>query len=248
LNNSPIEKRLKIFEGNEQVVNKRDDAFVRQITVLTLAGKPDKSVEYLNNKVFSYREGSSRVREVIIDAQLSLGLKMMAKKDYTKALDHFLLARVPDEEAGSARSGNRDIQVNYFIGQAYKALNRNEKASESYLQGTLAETPKRPGIMSYYQGLCFLELKNKTRADEIFNALIENGNKIINKSPESREDFFAIFGEREAENVRNSQAYTLRGLGHKGLGEKIRAKEDLKKAVELSVSNLWASAELKGLN
>ena len=62
----------KIFEGNNEVVNKRDDAFVHQITVLTLAGKPEKSVALLKNKVFSYREGNSRVREVIIDAQLSL--------------------------------------------------------------------------------------------------------------------------------------------------------------------------------
>lgn len=247
LNNSPIEQRLKIFEGNEQVVNKRDDAFVRQITVLTLAGKPEKSVEYLNDKVFSYREGNSVVREVIIDAQLSLGLKLMAEKDYQKALDHFLLARIPDEEAGSARSGNRDIQVNYFIGQAYNALTMNEKASEFYKLATQAETSKNPGIMSYYQGLCFQELKNATKAKEIFDALIENGNKGINKSSETQDDFFAIFGEKEAENTRKSQAYTLRGLGYKGLGKPTRAKEDLQKAVELSVSNLWASIELKGL-
>ena len=37
----------------------RDDAFVRQIGVLTLAGKPEKSVEYLQGKKFSYREGTS---------------------------------------------------------------------------------------------------------------------------------------------------------------------------------------------
>ncbi|NQU51973.1 MAG: DUF5107 domain-containing protein, partial [Bacteroidetes bacterium] len=247
LNNSPVETRVKIFEGNEVVVNKRDDAFVRQITVLTLAGQPDKSVKYLKDKVFSYREGNSRVREVIIDAQLSLGLEYLAGKNYQKALDHFLLAQVPDEEAGSARSGNRDIQVNYFIGQAYQALKKNGKAKDCYKLATVAETSKRPGIMNYYQGLSFLELNKITKANEIFNGLIENGDKIINKSSVDEEDFFAIFGEREEENTRNSKAYTLRGLGYKGLGKTVLAKEDLKKAVELSVSNLWANTELKGL-
>ena len=247
LNNSPIETRLKTFEGNELVVNKRDDAFVRQISVLTLAGKPDKSVEYLKDKVFSYREGNSRVREVIIDAQLSLGRQYLADKNYQKALDHFLLAQVPDEEAGSARSGNRDIQVNYFIGQAYEALNKMRKAKDFYKLATVAEALNRPGIMSYYQGLSFLELDNKTKAKEIFEALIENGDKIINKNIENEGDFFAIFGEREDENTRNSQAYTLRGLGNKGLGKTVQAKEDLKKAVELSVSNLWANTELTEL-
>jgi len=247
LYNSPVEKRVKIFEGNEQVVNKRDDAFVRQITVLTLAGKPERSIDLLKDKVFSYREGNSRVREVIIDAQLSLGLKYMASKQYQNALNHFLLAQVPDEEAGSARSGNRDIQVNYFIGQAYEALKMNDKAKDFYTLATKAETSKRPGIMSYYQGLCFQELNDKVKAVEIFNTLVENGDKAINRDADAQDDFFASFGESEAENTRKSRAYTLRGLGYKGLGRTIQAKEDLKKAVELSVSNLWANTELKKL-
>ena len=247
LNNSPVDIRLKIFEGNNEVVNKRDDSFVRQITVLTLAGKSEQAVEYLKDKVFSYREGNSRVREVIIDVQLSLGLKYMAEKNYKKALDHFLLAQVPDEEAGSARSGNRDIQVNYFIAKTYDVLKEKAKAKGYYKLATAAEISGRSGIMNYYQGLSFLELNEKTKAKDIFSSLIEEGDKIINKSTEDEEDFFAIFGEREDENTRNSQAYTLRGLGYKGLGKKVEAKEDLKKAVELSVSNLWANTELKEL-
>ncbi len=244
LNNSPVADRLKIFEGNNEVVNKRDDAFVRMITVHTLAGKADKSVEYLKDKVFSYREGNSRVREVIIDAQLSLGLKYLSEKNYKKALDHFLLAQVPDEEAGSARSGNRSIQVNYFIGRAYDALKIKKKANEFYKLATTVETSTSTGIMSYYQALCFKELKDKTKAREIFNKLIENGDKIINKNSDDDEDFFAIFGEKEDDNNRNSRAYTLRGLGYKGLGKTVLAKNDLQKAVELSVSNLWATIEL----
>ena len=245
LNNSPIKTRLKIFDGNEDAVNDRDDAFVRQITVLTLAGKPGKSVELLKNKMFSYREGNSRVREVIIDAQLSLGLKYMAKTDYQKALDHFLLAQVPDEEAGSARFGNRNIQVNYFIGQAYDALKKGAKAKEFYNLAADAETSNRSGIMSYYKGLSSLELNNKIKANTIFEALIEEGDRILNNDKEAAGNFFAIFGERESASVKKSKAYTLRGLGYKGLGQSSKAKEDLTKAVELSVSNLWASTELQ---
>lgn len=247
LNNSPINTRLKIFEGNESAVNDRDDAFVSQITVLTLAGKPDKAVELLKDKVFSYREGSSRVREVIIDAQLSLGLQYMADKDYQNALNHFLMAQVPDEEAGSARSGNRDIQVNYFIGQAYTALNNKTKASEFYKLATDAKTSNRPGIMNYYQGLSFAEIGNKDKANKIFAELINQGNNTLNNDDASNRDFFAIFGGKQDENTRNSQAYTLRGLGYKGLGELSKAKEDLTKAVDLSVGNLWANSELQEL-
>ena len=58
---------------------------------------------------------------------------------------------------------------------------------------------------------------------------------------------FAIFGEQEEENIQKSKAYTLRGLGYKGLGKTENAKTDLRKATELSVSNLWANTELTRL-
>ena len=242
LNNSPVEKRLALFNGKNDVVKNRDDAFVRQITVLTLAGEPEKSVEYLKDKKFSYREGNSRVREVIIDAQISLGIKYFNEKEYEKALQHFLAAQIPDEEAGSARSGNRDIQVNYFIGLAYQALKNNAKAKEYFSMATEAEG--RISVMSYFKGLSFQELKKKKEAEEIFNELVETGGKRLNPDSGETKDFFAIFGEREAEQTRQSMAYTLRGLGYKGLGKTKEAKADLEKAVELSVGNLWAQTEL----
>lgn len=245
LNNSPVSKRLALFNGKNDVVKNRDDAFVRQITLLTLAGQPEKSVEYLQNKNFSYREGNSRVREVIIDARLSLGLKYFAEKQFEKALEHFLLAQIPDEEAGSARSGNRDIQINYFIGMAHKALNNQQKASEYFMLAS--ETSGRTSVMSYYKGLGFLELNEKKKAEEIFQMLVDEGEKRLNTDNEQGGDFFAIFGEREAENTQKSIAFTLRGLGCKGLGKTKQAKEDLQKAVELSVGNLWAQTELKEL-
>ena len=244
LNNSPVETRLKIFEGNQEVVYERDDAFIRQINVLTLAGKPDKSVEYLKDKVFSYREGTSRVRETIIDAHLSLGMKFYDNKNYEKALEQFLSAQVPDEEAGSARSGNRNIQVNYYIAKAYEALKNNKKAKEHYKQATSEDLSGETGIMNYYRGLSYLKLKDKSKAIEVFNALVADGEKRLGHTSGTKGEFFAIFGEREAESTRKSMAYTLRGLGYKGLGEPDKAEKDLKEAVELSVSNLWARTEL----
>jgi tetratricopeptide (TPR) repeat protein len=246
LNNSPIATRLKIFEGNQDAVYQRDDAFIRQITVLTLSGNADKSVEYLDGKQFSYREGTSKVRETIIDAHLKLGMKYFDEKAYDKALEQFLEAQVPDEEAGSARFGNRNIQVDYYIAQAYEAQKNKKKAKEHYQKAASAEISGRPGIMNYYQGLSYLELKDKSKANEVFNALVASGDELINDKSEEGE-FFAIFGERDAESTRKSMAYTLRGLGYKGMGEEDKAKADLEMAVELSVGNLWARTELGNL-
>jgi tetratricopeptide (TPR) repeat protein len=245
LDNTPIERRLQLFEGINDIVKKRDDSFIRQISILTLAGQPEKAVEYLKGKAFSFREGSSRIREVSIDAQLSLGNKYFEQKNYQKALEHYLEAIIPDEEAGSARSGNRNIQVYYYLACAYEALKNDAKAKQNY-KLSAEQSTGASGTMRYYQGLSYLKLGNKTRADEIFKALVSDGDSQINGTANNKGEFFDIFGERDAENARKSQAYTLRGLGHKGLGINDQAKEDLTKAVSISVSNLWAKAELKG--
>jgi tetratricopeptide (TPR) repeat protein len=244
MSNAPIEKRLKLFEASNKAVKKRDDSFLRQIVVLNLAGETGKAVEYLTDRNFSYVEGSSRVREVIIDTHLMMGKKYFAEKKYQEALRHFLFAEVPEEEGGSTRSGNRDVQVNYYIGLSYEALGNKAKA-RNYFNLSANQRLGRSNYMGYYQGLSYLKLGKTAQATEIFKALISDGNLQIEENASTTNDFFAKFGEREAENTRISQAYLLRAMGYKGLGENGLALEDLRKSVDLSVSNLWAKSELK---
>jgi tetratricopeptide (TPR) repeat protein len=247
MSNAPVEKRLKLFEGNNEVISKRDDAFARQITVLTLAGKPEKSVEYLTGRKFSYREGSSRVRDIIIDSHLMLGKKYMAEKNFNKALEEFLLAQVPEEEAGGSRSGNRNLQVDYFIGLAYESLGSRSKAKKYFTLSTSQDT-RNSSYIKYYQGLSFKKLGMNSEAIEAYNAIIAEGERQINLSTSNETDFFSKFGVREAENARVSNAYLLKGLGYKGLGNTAAAKENLQKAVELSASNLYAITELQEIH
>ncbi|MCY1719982.1 hypothetical protein OU798_06485 [Prolixibacteraceae bacterium Z1-6] len=95
--------------------------------------------------------------------------------------------------------------------------------------------------------MSYQKLKNNKKANEIFESLVAEGEKQIDPDNENTGNLFAIFGERDDERKRKSSAYTLRGLGYKGLGIKEQAKNDLQKAVDLSVSNLWAGNELKNL-
>jgi hypothetical protein len=97
--------------------------------------------------------------------------------------------------------------------------------------------------MNYYQGMSYLKLNDKSRADQVFRAMVSSGDDQINNRNQG--EYFAIFGEREAESTARSNAYALRGLGYKGLGESEKATDDLQKAVDYSVSNLWAGVELQ---
>ena len=238
-NNSPLEKRAKLFESADQIVKKRDDAFVRQILVLNLTGQSEKSIHYLENSNFHFREGSARISDMTVDARVLFGKQLMEKGQYRKALEQFLAAI--NREAEDEQSGARDPQINYFVASGYEAIGNDEMAKMAFEKSARQEL-KSTGLMNYYQALSYKKLGETEKATTIFNALIDEGNQMLTTTAET--DFFAKFGEKESENVQLSNAWFLKGLGNKGLGNTEEATKNLKKAVELSASNLWAKIEL----
>jgi len=236
MNNTPVEKRAELFDSKNEIVKKRDDSFVREIMVMNLSGQPEKAVDYLSKSNFHFREGSSRVRDITVDAHLLLGKKYLAGRKYELALDQFRSATT------DVKSDIRSLQINYYIGLAYESLGRKEDA-KSFFAKSAEQEPGDKNYIRYYQGLSLMKLGNRQKASEYFNAMISDGDKRIKMGSET--DFFAKFGEREAENARLSNAYLVKGLGYKGLGNANAASENLKKAVELSASNLWAKVEME---
>jgi tetratricopeptide (TPR) repeat protein len=242
MNNTPVITRLNMFDGNNDVVKQRDDSFVREIMVLNLAGQSEKAVDYLNKSTFHFREGSSRVRDITVDAHLLLGKKYLAEKKYEQALDQFLSVADNSEKSSASGKDIRTPQINYYIAIAYEALGKKAQAKTYFNLSTDQSVPVST-FTRYYQGLSYLKLGNKVKASEYFNSLISEGNKLITVGSEV--DYFAKFGEREARNVQLSNYYLLKGLGYKGLGDTKPATENLKKASELSESNLYAKVEME---
>jgi tetratricopeptide (TPR) repeat protein len=150
---------------------------------------------------------------------------------------------VPMEEGGSDRSVSRSVQVNYYIGLACEALRNKAKAREFFTLSA-EQSIEVPSYLSYYKGLSNQKLGKSREADEIFKALVDDGNKRIGEST-AEVDAFAKFGDAETMNTRISQGYLMRGIGYKGMGEKNLAKTDLTRAVELSAGNLWAKTFLQ---
>jgi tetratricopeptide (TPR) repeat protein len=240
-NNTPIATRLKLFEEADiAVVKQRDDASMPYLEYLILSGRADKAVELSSDMYLGYREGESRSRNVRINANLMLGKKFFDNKDYPNALKYFSNALIAREEAGNDVLGSREAQVNYFIGLANEAL-RNSSAAKTAFKNSVQETSRTVNVMSYYQGLSQNKLGNKDQAKKIFESLISEADRQLQRSEAS--EVGIIFGRGEAGNDRLSRLHTMRGLGYKGLGDLQKAKADLDKAIELSQSNLWATAE-----
>jgi tetratricopeptide (TPR) repeat protein len=240
LTNTPVEKRLNLFEGADNIVKKRDDSFVREIIVLNLAGEYERAVNALDNSNFHFREGSSRVRDITVDAHLLYGKSFLSEKKYKQALVQFLKL-TSAEDGPDFQDDTRSPQVNYYIGMAYEAMGQKSKA-KSFFEKSAKQENRFTSFIIYYQGLSNLKMGRKEIAEDLFNSLIATGERRISQGSEI--DFFAKFGEREARNQQLSNAYLLKGLGYKGLGKIDEADLNLKKAVDLSASNLWAKVEL----
>lgn len=245
MSNTPIEKRLKLFEGKNEIVRKREDAFAHQIVVLTLAGKAKQAVEYLEDMEFTFNETSQEVYHVTADAYLTSGMDYYSNKQYKEALETFEHAQVPEELAFFSREGDRNIQVKHYLGLCHKALG-NEKEAKEYFNANMSLDPGPSDYIKYYKGLSYDELGKKKEAEEIFNSILKAAEAEL-KQETTDVDVFAKFGAEQSEEARLSDAFMLKGIAYKGLGDKKRAKENLKKAVELSASNLYAKLELENL-
>ncbi len=239
-NNTPVATRASLFEGAAETVKKRDDAFVRYIQVLNLSGQVEKSVSLLEKSNFHFREGSSRISDLTVDARLLLGSQWMKEQKYPQALEQFLA--IINRKAEDEQAGARDPQINYFIACACEALGKKHQ-SRQYFSKSANQQVKEAGLSRYYQGLSLAKLGEKEKAIQLFQSLTDRGKNMLSQAGEP--DFFAKFGERQTESVWRSNAYLFIGLGAKGTGDMAGARENLTKAIQLSASNLWAAFEIK---
>jgi len=243
LNNASIQKRMNLFEGNNHIVSRREDAFARQISILTLAGRADEAVEYLSQKTFTFNEGSQEVHNITADAYIMAGLNAMKRKEFNKALMSFNAGQVPKELAMRGENGNKNIQSLYFKAQAYEALGQHEKSKESHLK-CIDLHSNNIGFIQYYQGLSLKTLGKENEANEIFGQLVKKGEEELENINTEEVDFFAKFGGADSKNAKLANAYLLIGLGHKGLENKKMSKQNLKQSVELYGNNVYGNLEL----
>jgi tetratricopeptide (TPR) repeat protein len=184
---------------------------------------------------------------VYVDAHLLRGLSYLKNRKFDKALRDFQKASEYPENlsVGRPKNDRRAPQVAYYTATAYEALGDTGKASEFYKKAADQRVSSRWSEARFYQGLCFRELGQKDRAEEIFDKLIGNAKEELSK--EADVDVFAKFGQQQTEEARKASAHYALGLGYLGKGLREQAKAEFEKAVELNVSHVWAKAQLAGL-
>ena len=247
LGNVSPQKRLALLEQNHKTVVKRNDSFLREITVLVLVGRYDEAIDFLAKNHFYVREGGGEIHDVYVDAHLLRGLQHLDNNKPDEALKDFLAGSEYPENlsVGRPKNDRRAPQVAYYIGAAYEVLGNTEKAGQFYQKAADQKNTKQWPETRFYQALSLDKLGQKDQPDKIYEELIDDAKARIAQKAEI--DVFAKFGEQETEQARKADAHYALGLGYLGKGLRDQAAAELETAAQLNLSHAWAKAQLSKL-
>lgn len=254
--------RLALMESHQAAID-RDDIIAREINLEILAGKPDAAIKLLESRFFRAWEGggSFSLGDSWINANLALGHRHMAAKQYSQALaDYRAALQIPANlaEATGDVTG-RKAEISYWIGSAYQAMGDSEKARQSWIEaatplnanrdngasrysghfsngsmGGLAAGVRVEQAAPYYQALALDKLGQSDRARAIFTQLVAVGNQALTNAP-------------AAQRTQIADAHYIAGLGQLGLHNQDQARQEFSLALKASPDHYAATRALNAL-
>ncbi|HEY3444309.1 MAG TPA: DUF5107 domain-containing protein [Paludibaculum sp.] len=252
---TPVEKRLALFDSHRAAAEKRDDATARIVSLEILAGRYDSAIEIMTKRHFHLWEGGARfnVQDAWTDAHLLRGHRKFAAKDYTAALaDYQASMEYPENlEVTRAYRGSRAPEVFYYVGLTHAAMNNQDAAKKAWRESAaeLIGTEDVPratvdngAVLVYYQALSLGKLGQLARAKALFASLAAAAAKA--ETQPAGQEFFAKFGERQSPRARLAMAHYVGGLAAQGAGDNVKARAEFQKAVALNAYLLDARTRL----
>ena len=251
------EKRLALLESNQAVVVRRDDAVNREVGLKVAVGKYDDAIKLMTGRRFAVWEGGNlNVADYWVDAHLMRGGERLAAKQFRQALaDYQAAAKIPDNlPSERLTGGGRNAEISYRLGVAQAALGDQEQARQSWQKasGAMAEAPRMPrrrgavglspqSVQNYYQALALQKLGQNDKAEAIFRNLVDSANQALQQDPmktDSGESFESIQRGRD----RMATAHYVAALGHLGLNDTAKARQEIAQALQADPSHLGARA------
>ena len=254
----PVEKRLALFEKNQKIVAKKDDALGAMINLKIFAGKTDESISILKSRTFSIWEGGSAFNtgQAWVDAHLIRGLNSFKKKHYQEALTDFQTSLKAPDNLRSEGSNSRINQIKYWIGCTFDALGEKGNAVKSWKEVTSSDTLNnfsgrmRGGgskqIQRYFSAMAHQKLDPKADVKTVFLGLSDKSKNNIGRDSGDKDYQFINAKKLPSLDERAFPSY-LSGLGYLGLGDKTRAREEFMAALQISPDFLSAKIELNQL-
>lgn len=242
--NTPLQERLKLFEGKKDVYDQRYDSETRAIKQFILAGGYRDVLEPLLSHIYSRREHIDDLHDIYVNACMFSSLSC---EDPTKALEYMLMANEYPENQGypHLEYWARDAQVYYYTGLAYEKAGETGKAREYFEMAANVEVHENGDcVFNYEKALAMMKLDRKANVRPMFKAMLKYG-KAMETTYVQR--FWESFERGPFEQDINSEAYYIQGVAYKALGREAKARKCFRKALTQRNDHVWANYYLGNL-
>ena len=244
--------RLAHLQQYPELIAKRDDLLLEEITLLNQTGQYEEAMKKLDAHQFHpWEGGEGKVSGQYQLCRLELAKQALVAKDNDKAIQLLEECLVYPHHLGEGKLfGAQENDFYYFLGCAYAVKGMTDKANECWEEAT--KGPQEPAAAMYYndakpdkifyQGLALLKLGRVDEAHGRFYKLVNYGKNHLFEDVVM--DYFAVslpdlqIWEGDLNLSNQIHCKYMLALGFYGLGDKKHAERYLKEASRLDKNHL----------
>jgi tetratricopeptide (TPR) repeat protein len=231
--NKDHKERLHLLEEHLSLVNQRDDLYLERITLYNQLGEYERAKEFLSNyKFHPWEGGEGKVIKQYLICHLELAKESIDEGKYEEALQLLMEAENYPSNLGEGKlTGTQENDIHFLKGLANDLSGNTEEATKYYhvatqgisepVQAIFYNDPQPDKI--FYQGLAWIKLNNRKKAEEIFQRLVDFGQLHIDDKISI--DYFAVslpdllVFDADLNLLNKVHCLYLMGLGNLGLGK-----------------------------
>ena len=250
----PHEERLAFLQKYPQLIRRRDDLVLEEITLLNQTGRYEEAMQRLDARVFHpWEGGEGKVSAQYQICRVELAKQAIVDKKYERAITLLNECLEYPHHLGEGKLyGAQENDFYYLLGVAYDAVNMKAKALACWEEAT--KGPQEPAAAMYYndakpdkifyQGLALRKLGRENEAHGRFYRLINYGKQHIFEKQVM--DYFAVSlpdlliwektpedGVSELDTKNLIHCKYMLALGYYGMGDKEHAERYLKDVEQL---------------
>ncbi len=256
-------ERRTLLEQHMTLVLERDDMVVEYVQLLNQHGEYKKALDLALSRHFHPWEGG----EGKITGQYKLSLRELAKQalDKGEATEAYgLLCRADSfpENLGEGKLETMpENDFDYYKGVALSSMGKEQEALQCFRKATCGQTEPQQAFyyndsqpdMIYYQALAWRAMGDETRAQMLFDRLLEHGKKHITDH-DCRIDYFAVslpelaIWEDDLDVRNRIHCLFVMGLAYIGKGNKALAGQCLTELLTLDINHQSAQLLLEEIS
>lgn len=252
--NKPYKERLAFLEKHLPLVQERDDVYLERVTLYNQLDEHEKAKKLIMQRRFHpWEGGEGKTVGQFLLCHLALARKAIMDGRYNDGLQLLNNTSSYPYNLGEGKLyGTQENDIHYLQGCAYNGLGMKDEAKKKFEEATIGTREPVQAIFYndpqpdkiFYQGLAWLKLGNKARAEQIFERFISFGNEHIND--EIKIDYFAVslpdllVFDQNLDLKNKIHCKYLVGLGNLGLGNYDEAKKYFDEVMELNINHQGA--------